>query len=132
MDEKRVDVAIALVWRREQLLVSRRRAAAHLGGLWEFPGGKRQASESAESCAEREVLEEVGVTVRARSCREPIVYDYADRVVTLTPVDCDWVSGEPRALEVAEARWVEPSELSELEFPPANAPLLDELLSRAR
>jgi mutator protein MutT len=132
VEKKRVEVAIALVWRGGLLLVSRRRAADHLGGLWEFPGGKRNAGESAEACAEREVLEEVGVTVRARSRRGPIVYDYPDRVVTLTPVDCDWVTGEPRALEVAEARWVELSLLGELDFPPANAPLLRELSERTR
>lgn len=127
MEKKRVDVAIALVWRERQLLVSRRRAEDHLGGLWEFPGGKRGPEESAESCAEREVSEEVGVIVRARARREPIVYDYPDRVVTLTPVDCDWVSGEPRALEVTEARFIELEALSELDFPPANAPLLEAL-----
>ena len=127
VDKKRVDVAIALVWRERQLLVSRRRAEDHLGGLWEFPGGKRRPDESAEACAEREVSEEVGVIVRARGRREPIVYDYPDRVVTLTPVDCDWISGEPRALEVAEVRFIELRALSELEFPPANAPLLREL-----
>ena len=132
LEKKHVDVAIALVWKGRELLVSRRRAEDHLGGLWEFPGGKRNTAESAESCAEREVSEEVGVVVRARARRQPIVYDYPDRVVTLTPVDCDGVSGEPRAIQVAEARWVELSLLGELEFPPANAPLLRELSASAR
>jgi mutator protein MutT len=127
VEKKHVEVAIALVWNEGRLLVSRRRADAHLGGYWEFPGGKLKTGESAEACAEREVLEEVGVTVRARARRKPIVYEYPDRVVTLTPVDCDWVSGVIALLEVAEARWVERSSLDELEFPPANAPLLREL-----
>jgi mutator protein MutT len=132
VEKKRVEVAIALVWRGGLLLVSRRTADVHLGGSWEFPGGKLEPGESVEACAEREVLEEVGLVVRARARREPIVYDYPDRVVTLTPVDCSWVSGEPRALEVAEVRWVELSLLQELDFPPANAPLLRELSERAR
>lgn len=132
MEKRRVDVAIALVWKSGALLVSRRRSGSHLGGLWEFPGGKRRPDESPEACAQREVLEEVGVVVRATGCRNPIVYEYEDRVVTLTPVDCEWQEGDPQALEVDEARFIAVSELSSLEFPPANAPLLDALQEGAR
>jgi 8-oxo-dGTP diphosphatase len=132
VEKKRVEVAIALVWRDGLLLVSRRRPADHLGGSWEFPGGKLERGESVETCAEREVLEEVGLVVRARSLRRTLRYEYPDRDVTLHPVDCEWVSGEPVAREVAEVRFIELEALPELEFPPANAPLLEELLARPR
>jgi mutator protein MutT len=124
------DVALALIWNDEQLLISRRPEGTHLGGFWEFPGGKCRAGESAAACAEREALEEVGVVCRAVRVREPIRHAYADRLVLLSPVDCTWLSGEPRPLGVAEARWVRRGELSSYAFPPANAPLLD-ALSRA-
>ena len=129
-EKKHIDVAIALVWKDGHLLVSRRLEQAHLGGYWEFPGGKLEAGESAKACAEREVLEEVAVAVRARAERSRIVYEYEDRVVTLLPVDCDWLSGEPAPLRVAEVRWANPNELAELRFPPANEPLLSDLALR--
>jgi len=122
-----VEVAIALVWKDGRLLLSRRPDDAHLGGLWEFPGGKLEADESPERAAEREVLEELRVTCRARSRRASIAHDYADRSVILHPVDCDYVSGEPRALEVSAFAWVIPAELGGYEFPEANAKLLAEL-----
>jgi 8-oxo-dGTP diphosphatase len=126
---ERVDVAIALVWRSGRLLVTRRRRGTHLAGLWEFPGGKFRAAESAERCAEREVLEEVGVRCHAVGRRASIAHDYPERSVVLHPVDCEFESGEPRAREVSAFAWVQPSELSGYTFPEANAALLAELIA---
>lgn len=133
MSEKKVvQVAIALVWRDGELLVSRRRAGQHLGGFWEFPGGKLEPGEAPGRCAEREVAEEVGLVVRAERERPLIRHEYAERIVELHPVDCRYESGEPRALEVAEVRWLQPAELAALELPPANAPLVAELVRAAQ
>ena|SRR5688572_21813308 len=128
--KKRIDVAIALVWREEELLVSRRRQGEHLAGFWEFPGGKIESGEPPAGAAEREVLEEVGVVVRAERERPVITYEYADRIVCLHPIDCRFQSGEATALEVAEVRWINPRELSTLAFPPANASLIADLLAK--
>jgi mutator protein MutT len=127
-ENKPIVVAIALVWRDGKLLVSRRRKGQHLAGFWEFPGGKLKGAENIQRCAEREVLEEVGVVVRAERERPIITYEYADRVVELHPVDCSFDRGEPVPRQVDEVRWVEPAELVGLQFPPANALLIAELL----
>ena len=122
-----VDVAIALVWRAGRLLVTRRAGGTHLGGFWEFPGGKLEPGETPEACALRELAEETGVVARAVRRREAISWDYPARHVTLVPVDCEWLGGEATAREVAELRWVLPAELSALEFPRANAALIETL-----
>lgn len=122
-----IEVALAIVWRGDRLLVTRRLADAHLGGLWEFPGGKLRINESPDAAAEREVLEETGVVARARGRRAPIDWRYPERTVRLHPVDCDWVEGDGEALGVAALRWATVAELSGLEFPPANSALLAEL-----
>jgi 8-oxo-dGTP diphosphatase len=127
MAERAIEVAIALVWRDGRLLITRRPSGAHLAGYWEFPGGKIEASETAEGAAEREVREEVGVGCRARSCREPIRHSYPERLVVLHPVDCDWLEGEAVLRGVTAAEWVSPDRLAEYEFPPANAELLASL-----
>jgi len=119
-----IDVAIALVWRGGRLLVTRRLPAAHLGGLWEFPGGKMRTGETPDAAAEREVLEETGVVARARARRAPIEWQYPERAVRLHPVDCDWVEGEGEPRGVADLRWATREELGTLEFPPANATLV--------
>jgi 8-oxo-dGTP diphosphatase len=122
-----IDVAIALVWRGERVLVTRRHAGMHLGGLWEFPGGKMRKEEAPDAAAEREVLEETGVVARARGRRPPIEWRYPERTVRLHPVDCDWLGGDGEPRGVAELRWATVAELTELEFPAANAVLIAEL-----
>lgn len=123
-------VALALIWKDQRLLISRRRSDQHLGGLWEFPGGKCEPGESPEHCAEREALEEVGVVCRAESTRAAIVHAYPERTVRLIPVDCRYLEGEPQPLMVQEVRWATLSELIDLPFPDGNRALLDELCAR--
>ena len=123
----RVEVAIALVWRAGRLLVTRRPAGVHLAGRWEFPGGKLAPGETPEAAAARELFEEAGVVGRARSRRRRIDWDYAERHVTLHPIELDWVEGDGELREVTELRWVTPDELPSLEFPEANADLVAEL-----
>jgi mutator protein MutT len=122
--EARLEIAIALVWKGPRLLITRRAAGAHLAGLWEFPGGKREPNESLSACAEREVLEEVGISCRAERLRKAICHDYADRRLVLTPVDCIWQHGEPQCLGVDACAWITPPELSNYAFPEANASLI--------
>jgi 8-oxo-dGTP diphosphatase len=127
----RVAVAIALVWRDGRLLVTKRAKAAHLGGFWEFPGGKVTHGETPEACVVREVQEETRISVAPRSRRELIVWEYPDRVVTLQPVICDWVAGDGECVEVEAVVWCLPAELTTLVFPPANAGLIACLVAEA-
>lgn len=131
MNDCLVEVAIALVWREQRLLVSLRPAHVHLWGLWEFPGGKLLAGESPLLCAEREVSEEIGIRCTALSVRTAIEHAYPDRRLRLHPVDCQYQAGRPRCIGVEETRWVLPRQLSELIFPEANQPLLKDLTTAA-
>lgn len=122
-----IEVAIALVRRSGCLLITRRPDGTHLEGLWEFPGGKCLPDETPEGCAEREVLEEVGVGCRAVSRRAVIEFAYPERTVRLFPIECEYLGGAPRPLQVSEWRWVLPQDLGEYEFPAANEGLVQEL-----
>ena len=123
--------AIALVRRGRNWLVARRHEEAHLGGLWEFPGGKCEAGESPEAAAMRELREECGIEGVARRALDAIEHDYGDRVIHLTPVVCDWVAGEAQALGNAECRWVPLAELCELAMPAANGAIVSALIAEA-
>jgi mutator protein MutT len=127
---KTVEVALAIIWRAGCLLISRRPDDAHLGGLWEFPGGKLNPGETPEQCAVREAAEEVGVGCQPRRCMAPLVYAYPERTVRLHPVECDYLGGAPRPLAVAEWAWVLPSDLKNYSFPAANEPLVEALSRR--
>ncbi len=56
------DVTAAVIRRADGfLLIAQRKPEAMLGGLWEFPGGKRRSGESLPQCLRREVREELGI-----------------------------------------------------------------------
>lgn len=122
-------VALALVHDGPRWLVARRLPHAHLGGLWEFPGGKCGPGETAVEAALRELREECGVEAEAqcelagRSC------EYEDRIVHLAPVVCRWTRGTPRPLGSAECRWVTTAELAALEMPAVNADLVHQAVT---
>ncbi len=122
-------ISIALVWHEGRLLIARRKAEAHQGLKWEFPGGKVEVTETAEAAVLREVLEETGLSVSSLGERRRIRHDYPERSVELVVFDCRAEHSNARALASEVVRWVEPAELSRYEFPAANRDLIAELVS---
>ena len=121
------DVAAGLVFRDGKLLITQRHPEAHLGGLWEFPGGKREPDESFEACLERELLEELGIEVTVLELVETITHDYPEKTVHLRFYRCRWERHEPRPLGCPAFKWIGAAELKDYQFPAADALLLDRL-----
>jgi mutator protein MutT len=119
-------VVAAIVERHGRLLVTRRLEGTHLAGLWEFPGGKCDPGESHEDCLARELIEELGIV--ASIGREVLATEhiYPDRTVRLHFRECT-IEGEPQPLLGQHIRWIEREALDTLEFPPADAELIEKL-----
>jgi mutator protein MutT len=122
-----IDVAAALIFRDGRLLISQRGAKAHLGGLWEFPGGKREANETFEHCLVREIQEELGIEISAGELFEEITHAYGEKTVRLKFFICKLIRGEPQPIGCTAFSWIGKSELGDFEFPAADAQLLDKL-----
>lgn len=124
-----IDVVAAVIERGGKILISRRPKGAHLEGLWEFPGGKAEAGESAERALVREVREELGVAFTAGERVAEVDWKYPDKRVRIAFFR-GTIEGEPRPLEGQELAWVAPADLDRYEFPPADASLLERLRRR--
>jgi 8-oxo-dGTP diphosphatase len=122
-----IEVAAALIERGGRVLIAKRPETAHLAGLWEFPGGKREPGESFEACLAREVREELGVEVTVGEEVRQVRHGYPDRTVEIRFFRCRVVEGEPRAVQVADIAWVPPAELARYPFPPADEEIVREL-----
>jgi mutator protein MutT len=122
-----VEVAAGLIFRDGKLLITQRHADAHLGGLWEFPGGKREAAETFEQCLARELREELGVAVRAAEVFESVTHPYPDKTVYVEFFVCELTAGEPQPLGCAALKWVGKAELGDHDFPAADSRLLARL-----
>ncbi len=125
--KKIIEVSAALIFRGGKLLITQRHARAHLGGLWEFPGGKREPGETFEQCLIREIREELGVEISVADLFEEIAHDYPEKSVHLKFFIGKLFSGEPQPLDCAAVNWVSRAELTDFEFPAADAQLLARL-----
>lgn len=115
-----------------RLLLTRRAENAHLGGLWEFPGGKIETGESPEDAVLRELEEELSVRVRVGAALLEITHEYPDRTVHLKFFECRIVAGQPRAHNEGAMAWCKPEELVRYPMPEANTRLVRMLSGRTQ
>jgi 8-oxo-dGTP diphosphatase len=123
----RIVVAAVVERDDDRLLLARRLPGAHLGGVWEFPGGGVEEGETPEEALAREFVEELGVRITVGA---PITFAFhrdERRDVLLLFHGADIASGEPRGLQGQEVRWFARAELAGLATPPADAALLRRL-----
>ncbi|HEY8966182.1 MAG TPA: 8-oxo-dGTP diphosphatase MutT [Candidatus Methylacidiphilales bacterium] len=125
-------VAAGIVRDGEKILITQRKAEDSLGGFWEFPGGKLERGENYPQALRRELYEEIGVEVRVGSLFATIRHKYPGGEVKLCFLEARIVRGEVQAIDVADWRWVLPSELGNFRFPPADEPLLRKLQTARR
>lgn len=120
-------VVAGLVENGGRLLVARRPPGSWMEGFWEFPGGKVEDGEDPREALVRELREELGIEVEVLSLEETIQHHYEDRSVEISFFWCSVVSGVPVGRIGQSFRWATPSEMREMEFLPADAPLIQRL-----
>jgi 8-oxo-dGTP diphosphatase len=119
----RTEVVAAVVERGGRFLITRRQPGVHLEGYWEFPGGKCEPAETHDACLRRELAEELGVAARVGALVLETSHDYADRTIKLYFYRCE-IDGDPSPLLKQEIKWATKAEVGALEFPPADAELI--------
>lgn len=107
-----------------RILIARRLPESHQGGLWEFPGGKLEAGESAEVALRRELREELSIEVRQAQPLLQVRHLYADRAVLLDVWSVTRFLGIPQGMQGQETCWVAPDALPRFKFPAANWPIV--------
>ncbi len=105
------DVSAAVIWQDGKVLLAQRLEEGMLGGLWEFPGGTREAGESLEECLRREIQEELGMEIAVGEHLISVPHAYTHKRITLHAFHCRPVRGIPQKLEVKDWRWVAPAEV---------------------
>lgn len=114
-----VGIGAVVIHEGRVLLV--RRGVAPSRGLWAVPGGALELGETLQRGAEREILEETGVAIRAR---EPVyAFDFFERDgdgrirfhFVIVDVAADYIGGDVKGADDAlEARWLAPEDLEGL------------------
>jgi A/G-specific adenine glycosylase len=115
------EVAIGVIWDGDRFYVQRREEEGLLGGLWEFPGGKREKGETFEECLRREIQEETGFKVDVGPYLTTVKHRYTHFSVELHTYHCFLRKGS------GPGRWVTLDEVARLAMPKANLRILDEM-----
>lgn len=124
----RIRVAVGLIFdETNRILLGRRVRRDLYFGKWEFPGGKIKAGESTAEALQRELREEIGISVIRSTPFVSFAYDYPDRKVMLDFRLVVEFDGRPDALEQQELRWVEISKLGRMDMLAPNARVIERL-----
>ncbi len=124
-----VDVAAAVITRRDgQVLLAQRPRGKAYAGYWEFPGGKLEPGETPRHALERELAEELGLTVRRAApwLTQRFVYPHAHVELHFFRV-FDWV-GEPVGHDGQAFAWQTPGRFTVAPLLPANTRVLRALV----
>ena len=117
-----IEVVGAVIVRDGLVYCVQRGPDANLPGMWEFPGGKLEDGEDAATALTREVREELLCEVQVNQEVTTTSHEYDFGTVCLTTFYCTIVDGAPSLTEHAAELWLDPAELSELEWAPADIP----------
>jgi len=108
---------------RGRILIAQRPMGGHVGGFWEFPGGKLHPGEMPAQALQRELHEELGIAVEAVVPFMAYRHEYPERIVELHVFLVERYSGEPRGVLGQPLRWVSVAELPAADLLPADQPI---------
>ena len=122
------DVTAGIIWdSKGKFLITQRPLDGMLGGLWEFPGGKRRPGEALPACLRREIHEELAIEIQINDLLCRVEHAFTHFYMTLYAFECQWLSGDPQLLGCADLQWVTLDHLDTYAFPVADQKIISHL-----
>lgn len=123
-------VTAAVIKQDELVLIAKRPANGLLGGLWEFPGGKKNDTDpDLESCLQREIREELDAEIHIDHALGIYRHAYTHFKITLHAFACHLAgSNQPQAIQPDEIRWVRLDELTDYPMGKVDRLIADEII----
>ena len=122
-----IDVTAAVIKHNALILCAKRSKGKHLENHWEFPGGKIEENETPEECLQRELKEEFTIETEIGEFIAESIFDYGKKNIRLLAFYVNHISGEFKLIDHDEIRWLNIEQLDELNWAPADLPIIEAL-----
>jgi 8-oxo-dGTP diphosphatase len=123
-----IDVTCAIILKQNKILVTQRSEKMKLPLKWEFPGGKVEINETADTCIQREIKEELNLEIELLEQLETKLFEYDFFSINLIPFVSKYISGEIILSEHKSFKWLDKEDLKFLDWASADISVLDEFL----
>lgn len=130
--DQMIEVSAAIIHKGETILIAQRNRHKAQGLMWEFPGGKLEANESAQESLVREIKEELNIDIEVGERFGENIHEYPAGTIKLIAFYAQWISGDLKPTEHENIRWVKIKELNDFEFAPADVPFVEKLCSKVQ
>ncbi len=117
-------ISAGVVFKKDKILITRRKPEGFLGGLWEFPGGKVQKREKPEETCKREIREEVNLGIEIIEHLTTVKHAYTHFKIIMDVFVCDYVKGRIKLNGPDDFRWINLKQTKNYPFPKANLKVL--------
>lgn len=123
-----IPVAAAVVRMGDRFLLAQRLPGKQFANQWEFPGGKLEGDETFQQALEREMMEEIGLQIRAGN---PLYVCRAMQYMVLF-LEAEWIGGEMHCAEAQDARFVTVDEARKMDLTPQDRAAMEAMVLAGR
>ncbi len=124
-------VVCAIIVTNNKVICVQRSSKMQLPLKWEFPGGKIESGETDEAALIREIAEELEINIQPILRLEQSLFSYQHTSINLIPFVCKITGGKLRLQEHSDIRYLDCSELMQLDWADADKPIVREVVDRA-
>lgn len=124
-------IAAAVIKKDSKILIAQRGKMDSLYGLWEFPGGKQEGSESLQECLKRELFEELSIVAEVGQLLCTSSFWHKENLYDMCVFEVPSFQGEIKLNEHLAIKWVNPEELDKYQYPAPDLPVIDLLKKQA-
>tara|TARA_B100001758_G_scaffold83502_1_gene70986 strand:- start:52 stop:453 length:402 start_codon:yes stop_codon:yes gene_type:complete len=112
----RINVVAGIIINQNKILIGKRKDKDIGGGKWEFPGGKIEVGETNSEALERELYEELGISVKIGKELMNYEHMFKTTIYNISFMEIIDYDGEIRNNAHSEIKWVKFSNLLEYDF----------------